>query len=49
METVKYLCEFFFCEGFSSFMRLLIVGMLFYVLSPKININQVFSRDETDD
>jgi hypothetical protein len=45
METAKYLCEFFFCDGFSSFFRCLVVCAMFYCLSPKINTYNIGSKD----
>lgn len=37
METVQYLCEFFFCDGFASLGRLITIAILFWCLSPKHN------------
>jgi hypothetical protein len=48
METVKYLCEFFFCEGWDSFVRLVILGILFSCLAPKHN-TYIGLGDEKDE
>ena len=49
METAQYLCEFFFCDGFNSFVRLCIVAFLFYMLSPKTYIYQNFNDSSTEE
>lgn len=49
METTQYLCEFFFNDGFSSLVRLIAVGLIFYALSPKVFINQVFNNEDIND
>jgi hypothetical protein len=46
METAKYLCEFFFCDGFDSFCRLLIVAGLFWCLSSKTYNYTIIGTDE---
>lgn len=49
METVKYLCEFFFCEGWDSFVRLVILGILFSCLAPKNNTYVSLGEDTEDE
>ena len=46
MEAAKYLCEFFFCEGWDSFARLVILGILFSCLAPKHNNTYIIGSDE---
>ena len=48
METVQYLCEFFFCEGWDSFVRLVILGILFSCLAPKHNTYIGFGEEKEE-
>ena len=49
METAQYLCEFFFCDGFNSFVRLCIIAFFFYLLSPKTYIVQNIGNDTEEE
>lgn len=49
--AVRYLCDFFFCQGWDSFFRLCILGVLLYCASPKINnynLNGSFDTEENE-
>lgn len=49
MEAIQYLCDFFFCDGFNSFVRLCIIAGLCYLISPKTYIVQNFGDANNED